>query len=178
MIVSHGLRMPAFSASSTILPAILSRFKGLLYLWSCLGLKGYTQPMIVSPGLRMPAFSASSTILKAILSLTLPPALKNSHLATLNIYKKYISFLFLKSFAAFFLRIDFSELMPMCHARIFVHRVSYALPREMTRWRRQWRRCSALDELLFICKLCTLGWHCRPAVLDILLILTRGVLCT
>ena len=42
MIVSHGLRMPAFSASSTILPAILSRFKGLLYLWSCLGLKGYS----------------------------------------------------------------------------------------------------------------------------------------
>ena len=38
--------------------------------------------MIVSPGLRIPARSASSTIRTAILSFTLPPALKNSHLAT------------------------------------------------------------------------------------------------
>ena len=38
--------------------------------------------MMVSPGLSMPDFSASSTILREILSLTDPPALKNSHLAT------------------------------------------------------------------------------------------------
>ena len=38
--------------------------------------------MTVSPGLRIPSFSASSTILTPILSLTEPPALKNSHLAT------------------------------------------------------------------------------------------------
>lgn len=38
--------------------------------------------MIVSPGLRIPALSASSTIRRPILSFTLPPALKNSHLAT------------------------------------------------------------------------------------------------
>lgn len=38
--------------------------------------------MIVSPGLRTPALSASSTMRRAIRSLMLPPALKNSHLAT------------------------------------------------------------------------------------------------
>ena len=38
--------------------------------------------MIVSPDFNWPHFSASSTILRAILSLTEPPALKNSHLAT------------------------------------------------------------------------------------------------
>lgn len=38
--------------------------------------------MMVSPGLRTPALSASSTMRRAILSFTLPPALKNSHLAT------------------------------------------------------------------------------------------------
>lgn len=40
--------------------------------------------MMVSPGLRMPALSASSTMRRLILSLTLPPALKNSHFATTN----------------------------------------------------------------------------------------------
>lgn len=44
---------------------------------------------MVSPGLRMPAFSASSTIRKLILSLTLPPALKYSHLATTNTEQKH-----------------------------------------------------------------------------------------
>lgn len=38
--------------------------------------------MMVSPGLRMPARSASSIIRRLIRSFTLPPALKNSHLAT------------------------------------------------------------------------------------------------
>lgn len=36
-----------------------------------------------SPGLILPAFSASSTIRAPIRSLTLPPALKNSHFATI-----------------------------------------------------------------------------------------------
>ena len=36
----------------------------------------------VSPGFRIPSFSASSIILIPILSLTEPPELKNSHLAT------------------------------------------------------------------------------------------------
>lgn len=40
--------------------------------------------MMVSPGLRVPARSASSIIRRLILSFTLPPALKNSHLATAN----------------------------------------------------------------------------------------------
>ena len=38
--------------------------------------------MMVSPGFSWPAFSAASTIRRPILSLTDPPALKNSHLAT------------------------------------------------------------------------------------------------
>ena len=38
--------------------------------------------MIVSPGFRIPSFSASSIILTPILSLTDPPGLKYSHLAT------------------------------------------------------------------------------------------------
>merc|ERR1719462_795222 len=38
--------------------------------------------MMVSPGLRIPCFSASSTIRSAMRSLTEPPALKNSHLAS------------------------------------------------------------------------------------------------
>ena len=38
--------------------------------------------MIVSPPFSTPSLSASSTILTPILSLTEPPALKNSHLAT------------------------------------------------------------------------------------------------
>lgn len=40
--------------------------------------------MMVSPGFRIPARSASSTMRRLILSFTLPPALKNSHLATSN----------------------------------------------------------------------------------------------
>ena len=38
--------------------------------------------MIVSPGFRVPSRSASSIIRRLIRSFTLPPALKNSHLAT------------------------------------------------------------------------------------------------
>ncbi len=38
--------------------------------------------MMVSPSFSSPFFSASSTILRAMRSLTLPPALKNSHFAT------------------------------------------------------------------------------------------------
>jgi hypothetical protein len=46
--------------------------------------------IIVQPGAILPDFSASSIILKAIRSLTEPPALKNSHLAT--IVNEYESF--------------------------------------------------------------------------------------
>lgn len=51
---------------------------------ACRGLPVFPEvgSMMVSPGLRIPALSASSTIRRLILSLTLPPALKNSHLAT------------------------------------------------------------------------------------------------
>ena len=38
--------------------------------------------MIVSPGFMVPSRSASSIIRRLIRSFTLPPALKNSHLAT------------------------------------------------------------------------------------------------
>lgn len=40
--------------------------------------------MMVSPGFSTPALSASSTIRRAMRSFTLPPALRNSHLATKN----------------------------------------------------------------------------------------------
>lgn len=40
--------------------------------------------MIVYPGFKTPDFSASSIILLAMRSLTEPPALKNSHFASLN----------------------------------------------------------------------------------------------
>ena len=40
--------------------------------------------MIVSPGFRRPFFSASSTMRSPMRSLTLPPALKNSHFATVD----------------------------------------------------------------------------------------------
>lgn len=38
--------------------------------------------MMVSPGFRVPSRSASSIIRRLMRSFTLPPALKNSHLAT------------------------------------------------------------------------------------------------
>lgn len=58
---------------------------------NCIGLPVFPEvgSMIVSPGLRRPDLSASSTILKLILSLTLPPALKNSHLATESTKNNY-----------------------------------------------------------------------------------------
>ena len=40
--------------------------------------------IIVSPVLRRPFFSASSTMRRPMRSLTLPPALKNSHLTTVE----------------------------------------------------------------------------------------------
>lgn len=53
---------------------------------TCSGLPVFPEvgSIIVSPGLRSPARSASSTMRRLILSFTLPPALKYSHLATIN----------------------------------------------------------------------------------------------
>lgn len=43
--------------------------------------------IVLTPGLIVPAASASSIIRRAIRSLTDPPALKNSHLATYTLYE-------------------------------------------------------------------------------------------
>ena len=60
----------------------LSRQFAQNHYWEYIPVFPEVGSMIVSPGFSVPARSASSTILKAILSLTLPPALKNSHFAT------------------------------------------------------------------------------------------------
>ena len=46
--------------------------------------------IVVTPGVIFPAFSASSIIRRAIRSLTLPPALKNSHLGKVIIRKHQV----------------------------------------------------------------------------------------